>query len=41
MKGNKVINVADPTSVTYHEGTQIVFTVSIPESPLHFLRLLV
>ena len=24
-----------------HEGTQIVCTVSIPESPLHFFRLLV
>ena len=24
-----------------HEGTQIVCTVSIPDSPLHFLRLLV
>ena len=24
-----------------HEGTQIVCTVSIPESPIHFLRLLV
>ena len=24
-----------------HKGTQIVCTVSIPESPLHFLRLLV
>ena len=27
--------------VHVHEGTQIVCTVSIPESPLHFLRLLV
>ena len=26
---------------THHEGTQIVYTVSIPESPLHFLRILV
>ena len=27
--------------ILQHEGTQIVCTVSIPESPLHFLRRLV
>ena len=30
-----------PKNKDHHEGTQIACTVSIPESPLHFLRLLV